>query len=594
MRTVLRVLVLAGLALSCGSEGPRLSVLLIGVDTLRPDHLGCYGYDRATSPNIDRLAADGVLFEMPVSQCPWTLPSFGSVLTSLYPTQHGAGINMSTMGTDFPTMGGILAREGYATGAVLSSRVLSPEFGLNRGFDHYDVNEAGEDRNALEVTRLALEWLDGLRGRPFFLFVHYFDPHLPYAPPAPYDTLFDGGGAASIGTSFDIQPLLEAEMTLRQRLGAFTGGDWSRIVSLYDGEIAYTDAAIGELLSGLRDRGLARNTLIVLLADHGEEFFEHGGLGHGHTLFNEVIRVPLVLSLAGVLPRGQRVTGQVRMVDVLPTMLELLGIAGDYRLEGVSLLGMLDGSGRAPAREGSLFPAHTAYSEGLRRGSERKSISAYPWKIIYDTDGDSSLVFNLVDDPRELAPLTGAPTEAVSLLSDLLVRNLIRMADTWYVEMVPGQTACEFSLHISVEQDLSRGNITFCRYLTADGAVKEPYGARIEASRLAVGRLVLSEPLTLAFQVHAPPGLPITFDLSIDGEPATKRTYLGDELRQPEGMPFELAARRKEIKADGPPTAGGPPPYFVVWRSEAGPAGRRAAKLGTDTRKELRALGYIQ
>jgi arylsulfatase A-like enzyme len=581
-------------SLSCAKDEPRFNVLLIGVDTLRPDHLGCYGYDRPTSPAIDGLAREGVLFEAPVSQCPWTLPSFASMFTSLYPTQHGAGINMSGLGTAFPTMAGILAGEGYATGAVLSSLVLSPEFGVNRGFGYYDVNAADERRDALDVTRLALTWLDGLDGQPFFLFVHYFDPHLPYAPPTPYDTLFGGGLRGSMGSVFDIKPLVEDEVTLDDRLAEFTEQDWRRIVSLYDGEIGFTDMAIGRLLAGLSERGLRRKTLVVLLADHGEEFYEHGGLGHGHTLFDEVIRVPLILSLPGGLPGGVRVKSQVRMVDVLPTVLDILHIESAYMPEGVSLLGMVEGRERAHPREGSLFPAHMAYSEGLRRGTERKSVCAYPWKLIYDTETDVDMVFNLETDRGEAEPITGRLPESVAILKDALMRNLIMLEDTWYVEMVPGQTPCDFGLRISMEQDLSRGRFTLCRYITAAGAIGEPAGVRIDHSRLAVDEVALREPLTLAFQVDAPPGLPVVFDLSINGEPATDKTYLGDKLLRPEAMPFALHARRKALKGEGTPPDDRHPPYFVVRHSEATRPGHTAARLGEATKAELRALGYIQ
>jgi arylsulfatase A-like enzyme len=594
MRSILRLLVVAALVLTCGKDTSRFNVLLIGIDTLRADHLGCYGYERSTSPNIDQLAEEGIAFETAVSQCPWTLPSFASVLTSLYPTQHGAGINMSQMGTAFPTMSGILGEEGYASGAILSSRVLSPEFGVSRGFGYYNVNMPGEKRDALKVTQLALSWLDALEGQPFFLFVHYFDPHMPYCPPEPYDTLFDNGERSSLGPCFDITPLLEDGATLGEHLADLTTGDWGRVVSLYDGEIAFTDMAIGRLLSGLLERGLRRNTLVVLLSDHGEEFYEHGGLGHGHTLFSEVIRVPLIVSLAEVLPRQVRVKGQVRMVDVLPTVLDVLGIEREDPFEGVSLLGMVDGGRRALAREGALFPAHLAYSEGLRRGSERKSVSAHPWKLIYDTETGSDLVFNLADDPEELRPVPGSLPGSVPLLKDALMRSLFRMNDTWYVEMVPGRVSCEFGLRISVEHALSRGNFTLCRYITADGSICDPYGIEIEPSRLTIEGLGLSEPLTLAFQVDSPPGLPVTFELSVDGRLATDRTYLGKRLLQAKKMPLSLSPRYRGLKVEGPPSDDRPPPYLAIRHSEAEHPSRKAASLGPGTTGELRALGYIQ
>jgi arylsulfatase A-like enzyme len=593
VKLTLRLLALLILLLSCSRDGPPPNVLLIGVDTLRPDHLGSYGYGRSTSPHIDGLADEGILFERAVSQCPWTLPSFASIMTSLYPSQHGAGLNMGDLGTGFPTMAEILADQGYATGAVVSSRVLSPEFGLNRGFAYYDVNRADEERRAPEVTSIALSWLDGVDGQPFFLFVHYFDPHLPYAPPAPYDGIFETATGSLFGSEFDLRPLLEDAATLRELLEAFTGPDWERIVSLYDGEIAYTDEAIGGLLQGLDERGLMENTLVILLGDHGEEFYEHGGLGHGHTLFDEVIRVPLVISPPGGLPGGMRIKSQVRMVDVLPTILDLLGFEFVYAPEGVSLLGLMESGLRERARHGSLFPSEVAYSEGLRRGTERKSLCAYPWKLIYDTETDRDMVFSLEADPGEVSPVAGDPPESIEQLKNTLIRNLMTLKDTWYIDMVPGPAPSDFKFRISVEHDLWRGRFTLCRYIAAGGDIVRPSDLTRDLSRLEADKTGLHEPLTLAFQVDAPPGLPVSFDLSIDGVPATRATYFGNTSLTPDGMPFALHGMRRALRSEGGPSLDRSPPYFVIRRSEAKRAGR-PAKIGEETRGALRALGYIQ
>ncbi len=178
------LVVLVALLVACGADDRPLNVLIIGVDTLRPDHLGCYGYHRDTSPAIDELANESTLFENAISQSPWTLPSFGSIFTSLYPSQHGAMSAVSKMRETFPTLATILSDKGYATGAIVNASVLKHEYGINRGFEHYDPAPL-EGRNADGTTRDALAWVDNNPGRPFLLFAHYFDPHEPYAPPPP-------------------------------------------------------------------------------------------------------------------------------------------------------------------------------------------------------------------------------------------------------------------------------------------------------------------------------------------------------------------------------------------------------------------------
>jgi arylsulfatase A-like enzyme len=271
MRKPILAAVAAALAvgLSCGGEERPLNLLVIGVDTLRPDHLGCYGYGRETSPRVDRLAAGGVLFTDCVSQSPWTLPSFASLFTSLYPSQHGAMTIVTRMRESFPTLAEILAEEGYATGAVINAAVLKSEYGIDRGFHFYDPTPP-EGRLAAGTTRDALEWIDRQEG-PFFMFAHYFDPHEPYSPPGAYARLWERAYQGPIGDGFVLREHFpEALGTDFEPMRVFTEADWRKIVALYDGEIAYTDSAIGVLLDGLAERRLLDHTLVVFMSDHGE------------------------------------------------------------------------------------------------------------------------------------------------------------------------------------------------------------------------------------------------------------------------------------------------------------------------------------
>jgi arylsulfatase A-like enzyme len=582
---------------SCGQQEKPLNILIIGVDTLRPDHLSCYGYERATSPNIDRLAAEGVVFENVVSQCPWTLPSFATVLTSLYPSQHGAGINMSTMRTSFPTLAEILRENGFATGAVVNVSVLSPEFGVARGFDHYDAEEPGVKRKADEVTKLALDWIDTSRDNPFFAFVHYFDPHLSYCPPAPFDTLFDPTYSGRIGRCFDRETYLELKPVLLDRKDDRTDADWDHIRALYDGEIAFTDLAVGELLAGLADRGLASTTLIVFLADHGEEFAEHGGYGHGHTLFREVIDVPLIMRLPGRLAEGVRLKRQVRLLDVTPTVLDLLGIETRAQFEGVSLVPLLEGTGQPERSAGVLYPPEAAFAEGLQRGTERKSVSAYPWKYIYNIATGEQVLFDLGADPGETVNVIGENRDVSELLRGMLFKSLLSMSDTWYVEIAAGGVERRIDMRIEAERGAGRGRIYFHEFFDAEGRPVEAgdaAGTNDVRSVLEVRDLTVDGTIVLAFQAHAPAGIPLTFDMRIDGEPALESTFVGESLKCPTQMPFSKRARGADGGSSAGPWPRPEPPYLLVWHTAAVYGGNTPAALKSETIRDLRALGYIQ
>jgi len=427
--------VLCLLILSCANEERPLNVVIIGVDTLRPDHLGCYGYHRDTSPAIDELANESTLFENAISQSPWTLPSFGSIFTSLYPSQHGAMSAVSRMRETFPTLATILSDRGYATGAIVNASVLKPEYGVNRGFEYYDPAPL-EGRNADGTTRDALAWVDDNPGRPFLLFAHYFDPHEPYAPPPPYSTRYRGAYDGPIGKRFVLHDHFpEVRGMAFDDLKRLSVADWDQIRALYDGEIAFTDSQVGLLLEGLRERDLMANTLVIFLSDHGEEFYEHGGFGHGHVLYDEVIHVPLMFSLPGKIPEGKRVDRQVRMVDIMPTILDFLDIEIGSHMEGMSLASMLGLTGERNAPRNAILPADAAYSEGLLHGPERKCISRRPWKLIYDLSSRETALFDREDDPAELRDAVMEEPGVLRPLTGLIVRTLLRTSPTWFIEM---------------------------------------------------------------------------------------------------------------------------------------------------------------
>ena len=598
MKTAAALVLLTALiaVVSCGGRDEPLNVIIIGVDTLRPDHLMCYGYNRDTGPAIDRLAAEGVLFENVISQSPWTSPSFASVFTSLYPTQTGLVSVGTTMRTTFPTLGSVLKENGYATGAIINAAVLKPEFGTARGFDYYYTTPR-KGRLADGTTRDALAWIDSVPGEPFFLFAHYYDPHEPYAPPPPYDNFFEEDYSGPIGNTFVLHDHFPDVKGMNfGPLGVLSDADWNHIRTLYDGEIRFTDEAIGGLLEGLRERGMAENTLVVLLSDHGEEFFEHEGFGHGHELYGEVIRVPLILYLPDVLPRNVRVKRQVRLIDVMPTVLEVLGIENGEHMEGESLLALLGGGpGGAPAG-GRMFDSGAAYTEGMLRGPDKKSVTASPWKITYNVETMEEMLFNIDRDPGERENLAATEAAPRAAMEDILFNAMFDISDTWYIEMNGGGEPHRFDIGLSSERQPGIGRVYLYKALDAGGRVHDIENLVTpgrQVHNLRIEDLKVTDRLTLAVKA-GPDNMPVHFDLKIDGSPAAGKTYLGPSLANLGHMPFTQRANKPKLKSRGVPEERPSPPYFLIWLTESKYRGETAIEINDETKKELRAIGYIQ
>lgn len=402
-------------------DGPNL--LVISIDTLRADRLGCYGYARGTSPNIDRLVARGVLFEEAISAAPWTLPSYASLFTGLYPATHRAGVvtarealwgtdevaegkgqkNSEPLRADVPTLAAMLAAAGWRTAAFYSNPFLDPARGVDRGFQRYTAYQY----NAASGVDMAQRWIGEHAQNRWFVFLHLMDPHGPYTPPAPYDERFAGRSVESIR---DWPP----DLTLL-RTAPVSDASKKLLSDLYDGEIAFADAQIGRLLDALEKAGELARTLIVFHSDHGEEFWEHGGFEHGHALHRELLRVPLAIVFPPRVEGGRRVAPRVRTVDVLPTLLDLLALAHPRELDGQSLVPLLDGAPGAP---------RDCVAEGILAGPrEKKSLISGQSKLIAVGSGENQL-FDLEMDPAELTDVAaGKPNEARALRAVLVERH---------------------------------------------------------------------------------------------------------------------------------------------------------------------------
>ena len=402
---------LGTLALLSCAGGPRLThVLLISIDSLRADHLGAYGYARPTSPRIDRLAREGTLFERALSSTSWTLPAHAALFTGLADSRHGVVSDAFALSPQVPTLAASLAQAGFATGAVVSGPYLHPRYGLARGFGDYlncmgflddgfgplpgpRVNihiDSHSDVTTPCVVRRAREWLSAHRAGPAFLFLHFWDVHYDYRPPSGYAERFDPGYDGALDASgYESNTAVDKGMARR---------DLEHLVALYDGEVAFADEGVGAVLDLLGEIGIAGRTLVLLVSDHGDAFFEHGEKGHQKDLHAEVVRIPLVLRGPGV-PAGARRPGPAHITDVAPTILALLGLPWQRPGrpgEGMSLVPALASpnalAGRTLLME--LFqPVRYAALEGLAVKLSRNLATG------------ELLAYDLRRDPGELSPI---------------------------------------------------------------------------------------------------------------------------------------------------------------------------------------------
>ena len=398
--------------LSCAPKAARDgdNVVLIIIDTIRADRLGCYGYPLPTSPNIDAFASEATLFEQAVTCAPITLPSVSAMLTSTYPVFNNVRYNgMFFLGEENVTLAEILKERGYKTAAFVGGFPLDSRFKVDQGFDVYDDDFSNSiqkrkhgwighlandfERTGAEVNERAFEWLEKVKDERFFLMAHYFDPHLPYAPPAPYNRDFE---------------------------------------IAYDGEVAYTDAQVGRLLGKLDALGLRENTLVVITGDHGEALGQHDEVTHGEFIYDTTVMIPLIIRHDEEAPRGRRVETQVRSIDIMPTILDLLGVPAGPHAQGRSLLPAFDGEiDERPA----LLEATLHYYEGESLGHKPMMITGLrtsEWKLVHvalERDGKPGWVGELYDLSKEPLERTNVSEENPEVFRSLIERlNVITQA----------------------------------------------------------------------------------------------------------------------------------------------------------------------
>jgi arylsulfatase A-like enzyme len=405
--------------------GPvRPNVLLVSIDSLRADHVGSYGYARDTSPAIDALAREGVLFENAISSAPWTVPAHMTLLTGLPPEVHDVVSVRQKLSPDAVTLAEVLQGAGYATAAFVSGPTVMAHHGFDQGFASYDESmverrpgRAGSAVSSPGLVALVDRWLerwDRTEPRaPFFVFLHMWDVHYDYVPPPEYVQRFDPGYDGDLDARH-----LETNERIRRGMSP---RDLQHLIALYDGEIRFTDDHLARVFAKLRALDVLDDTIVVVTSDHGEEFFEHGAKGHAKTLYDEVLHVPLVVRYPRRVAPMQRVSQQVRLMDVAPTILGLAGVPAGDGFGASDLAPEHRFADLAPYLSGhgpSSFPVLPAFSSTRWLSGNQSAVRTPQAKLIrYEPplpNRAGTEVFDLVLDPGEQVNLL--PTETAPVL----------------------------------------------------------------------------------------------------------------------------------------------------------------------------------
>ena len=350
----------------------QMNIVLFTIDTLRADHLECYGYDRVKTPNINRLASEGILFEHNIVQTPLTLPSHSSIFTGTHPLYHGIRDNGGFyLDEKHITLAEALKTNGYSTGAFVGAFVLDSRWGLDQGFDYYydnfdltkykSISLDSVQRRGDEVLVEAFKWLEKNYQDKFFAWIHLYDPHTPYNPPEPYKTQYKGSRSG-----------------------------------LYDGEIAYVDLLMGDFRNFMEEKNLLDKTLIIFTGDHGESLGEHKESAHGFFIYDSDIRVPLIIRFPENKFQGSVITNQVRSIDIMPTILNILGGRSPESVQGESMLPLILGKQGGEALSAYSETYWPRYHYGW---SELKSLRKGQYKFI---DAPKPELYDILEDPGEL------------------------------------------------------------------------------------------------------------------------------------------------------------------------------------------------
>ena len=553
------------------SVQPNIVIYL--VDTLRADHLGVYGYRRDTSPNLDRWAQESVLFEQAYSPTSWTRPAMVSLFSGRDAVSHGVEDRLDVIPDDVELLSQRLQQTGYTTYAAVTNPNVLPEWGFARGFDVFeDLGAAGHAATADRVTDFVAKRIDEMVAQqPFLLYLHLIDPHAPYDPPPPYDTRFPSSPA----------------LPLKQSIGR------------YDGEIAYVDDEFGRFTNLLEENDLSQNTLVVFTSDHGEELLDHGGFGHGGNLYEETVRIPLILRMPGAQFAGSHIVSPVSLIDIAPTIMALVGQSMGPDADGRSLLELLPAGPVDLWADRDLFLS--LYTTGPQSHSIQGVVSGLHKYLRRSRPTVSEEVFDLSADPREKRNLANRSNSGLTRLSGLLDTHLAENARGIQLRIVSEPEADPQSCEMLLTTSGRFTDVTPVRLEQEDSIELSESAQKLRVTCSLVSRV--QELLDGSRPVPDEDGI----SFRVDPEDAT---IVVEEITQPPGMPLrigyistptelphtfqasdsalEIRDVREMISAADAANHPGPGVYIgVIQKPNA------ARNVSPETIERLRGLGYI-
>jgi arylsulfatase A-like enzyme len=587
------ILLLGGLTAYIAAGGPvpvasqpsQPNIVMLVVDALRPDHLGCYGYGRPTSPHIDGLASDGVVFETAVSHAPWTKASFSSMLTSLYPFQHGVTDWPSVMPDSLATLPEVLARHGYSTACVMNTPALSGGYRILKGFEDVVVTEK-VDRDAFKTSADAIEIIKHSE-EPFFLMVHYSDVHRPYRPPWRYVDLVESD---SEGRPFDRRSGKAVPSTGAPTPGARSDHELAHDMLAYDACLRLADDGIATLLAYLDEAGIRGRTAVVLTSDHGEAFWEHGNLSHASSVYDEEIRVPLILNYPARLSGPKRITEQVRHIDLLPTFLDIAGVTDTEHREGTSLVDFVTTGTRGDRGDVFLPPDATLCECTRPRAPATRCIRTDDWKLIVESLTTLRELYDLRNDPGETINLSGTglavEDSMLAMIRDVPGLNL----GGWRIGLTGARPGTGFRVEVVVPQGTRLSEVR--RFAAKADIFVDMRGDSTGFSFEAAG-----EDLNPLLFETEPRQSRVRFKISAAGDDIPSQAYVGlsetvplnEEVVLAPDQAFGLPEGFRDARVSGSPGA-----YIWWFPGEGVAASREVQDLTPEQKKRLRALGYIQ